>query len=219
MRVAGFGLMVFLSLAITAYAIVAYGLMPLDAVVDERLRVTFEAHKFALYSHIFGSAVALGLGAFQFSSRLRTKRTALHRRMGRVYLGVGVLIGGIAGIFMAVHAYGGVTARLGFGCLAVGWLYTGARAYAAIRSRDIASHRRWMIRNFSLTFAAVTLRLYGPASFVAGIPFEQAYPIIAWLAWVPNLIVAECWFIRRRGSSADGLTPENMSRMREAPAA
>jgi hypothetical protein len=53
-----------------------------------------------------------------------------------------------------------------------------------------------MVRNFSLTFAAVTLRLYLPISGVAGVPFEVAYPIIAWIAWVPNLIVAEWWFNR-----------------------
>jgi hypothetical protein len=48
-----------------------------------------------------------------------------------------------------------------------------------------------MVRNFSLTFAAVTLRLYIPASVFAGIDFAVAYPIIAWLCWLPNLLVAE----------------------------
>jgi hypothetical protein len=33
-----------------------------------------------------------------------------------------------------------------------------------------------MVRNFALTFAAVTLRLYLPSAFVAGIAFESAYP-------------------------------------------
>ncbi len=65
------------------------------------------------------------------------------------------------------------------------------RAYAAIRARDIELHRRWMVRNFALTFAAVTLRLWLPASVVSGIPFEAAYPVIAWLCWVPNLLAAE----------------------------
>jgi hypothetical protein len=48
-----------------------------------------------------------------------------------------------------------------------------------------------MTRNFALTFAAVTLRIWVPASFVSGIPLAVAYPIIAWLCWVPNLLVAE----------------------------
>jgi len=54
-----------------------------------------------------------------------------------------------------------------------------------------------MTRSYALTFAAVTLRIYLPLSQVAGIPFEPAYQTIAWLCWVPNLIVAE-WLILRR---------------------
>jgi len=54
-----------------------------------------------------------------------------------------------------------------------------------------------MIRSYSLTFAAVTLRIYLPLAFASGIPFEIAYPAIAWLCWVPNAIVAEWMFVRR----------------------
>ena len=97
---------------------------------------------------------------------------------------------------MAFHAFGGLPARLGFGVLALLWLYTGYRAYRAIRARDIAAHRRWMVRNFALTFAAVMLRLYLPSAMASGMAFELAYPVIAWLCWVPNLVVAE-WIIRR----------------------
>jgi hypothetical protein len=104
---------------------------------------------------------------------------------------VGVLVGGLAGLLMAFHAFGGIAARLGFACLALAWLYTGLRAYLAARAREFALHRRWMVRNFALSFAAVTLRLWLPASMVLGIPGELAYPVIAWLCWVPNLVVAQ----------------------------
>jgi uncharacterized membrane protein len=160
------------------------------------MRASFEAHRLGLYAHVFGAVFALALGPFQFSARLRARRLALHRWLGRLYLGVGVLIGGTAGLYMAVHAFGGLAAQLGFGCLALAWLYSGARAYAAIRARDIATHRRWMVRNFALTFAAVTLRLYLPVGMASGAAFELAYPAIAWLCWVPNLIVAELLFNR-----------------------
>jgi hypothetical protein len=92
---------------------------------------------------------------------------------------------------MAFHAFGGLPARIGFASLALSWLYTGFCAYRAIRSGNVLSHRRWMVRNFALTFAAVTLRIWLPLSMVAGIPFEVAYPVIAWLSWVPNLLTAE----------------------------
>ena len=57
----------------------------------------------------------------------------------------------------------------------------------------IASHRAWMFRSFALTFAAVTLRLQMPAAGMAGMSFEEFYPIIAWSCWVPNLVAAELW--------------------------
>ena len=54
------------------------------------------------------------------------------------------------------------------------------------------SHRRWMIQQRALTFAAVTLRIYLPIAIVARLDVGAA-PIRrsrSW-AWIPNLIVAE----------------------------
>ena len=129
--------------------------------------------------------------------------------MGRLYLGVGVTVGGLAGLFMAAHAFGGLVARLGFAGLAIAWLYTGLRAYAAIRAGNMVGHRRWMVRNFSLTLAAVTLRLYLPASTASGaVPFEVAYPLIAWLCWVPNLLIAELWLRGTRNLAIQRQVPQ-----------
>jgi ABC-type spermidine/putrescine transport system permease subunit II len=63
--------------------------------------------------------------------------------------------------------------------------------------RDFAAHRRWMIRSFALTFAAVTLRLYLPLGFLLPVSFDDAYRVISFLCWVPNLLAAE-WLLRRR---------------------
>ena len=59
------------------------------------------------------------------------------------------------------------------------------------------AHQRWMIRSFSLCFAAVTLRIYLGAFFALGVPFEQFYTALAWLCWVPNLVVVD-WFLLKR---------------------
>jgi len=201
MRRLGVLVLYVLSIGVAGYAVFAYTAIPLGRLVHPEMRATFEAHAAGIRLHIFASAVALLIGPLQFSSRLRASRPALHRVLGRVYLGVGVLLGGLAGLYMAAFAWGGIVSKLGFGLLAVAWLATGALAYAAIRRRDVAAHRRWMVRNFALTFAAVTLRLYLPSSMAAGIPFEIAYPAIAWLCWVPNVAVAE-WLVRRPGATS-----------------
>ena len=66
-------------------------------------------------------------------------------------------------------------------------------------SHDVASHRRWMMRNYALTFGAVTLRIQlGLLTGPLGFAFAQAYPLVAWLAWVPNLIVVEWWLLQRK---------------------
>jgi hypothetical protein len=55
-----------------------------------------------------------------------------------------------------------------------------------------------MIRSYALTLAAVKLRLYLPLSQVVGIPFADAYQAVAWVCWVPNLVVAEWLVLQRR---------------------
>jgi hypothetical protein len=186
-----YALMLILSLGIAAYALFVYTMLPLGRALHPDMRHTFETYRWAIYTHIFASIVALALGPFQFSAKLRSTRMQLHRWLGRLYLAVGVGVGGIAGLFMSFHAFGGLGAKLGFLFLALGWLYTGFRAYVAIRAKGIASHKKWMIRNFSLTFAAVTLRIWLGISFALNIPMEISYPVIAWLCWVPNIVLAE----------------------------
>lgn len=184
-----------LAIGVAGYAVFAYGFMPLGSLVHPDMKLNFLAHKAGIYTHVFASALALLLSPLQFSASLRKARPRLHRVIGRLYLGIGVMLGGLSGLYMALHAFGGPVAKAGFFFLAVFWLFTGLRAYRAIRGGDVRAHREWMIRNVSLTLAAVTLRIYLTSSMLAGIPFEQAYPVIAWLCWVPNLLVAE-WVVR-----------------------
>jgi len=201
MRATGIALLYCLSLGVAAYAAIGYELLPLGSLVHPDMKAGFVAHPLGVYLHVFAAAIALVLGPFQFSTRLRRTRIWLHRWMGRMYLGVGVLLGGLSGLYISQFAFGGLAARLGFAALAVCWLYTGLRAFLAIRGRVIEEHRKWMLRNFSLTFAAVMLRLYIPAAAVAGVDLTVAYPVIAWLCWLPNLLVAEWIYITSHNRS------------------
>jgi uncharacterized membrane protein len=194
-------LLYFLAFGVAGYAAFVYSMLPLGSLVHPDMQANFLAHSTGIYTHAFAAIVALVLGPFQFSSRLRQKHLQLHRWLGRSYLAVGVLVGGVSGLYMSQFAYGGTVARLGFAALAVFWLYTGLRAFLAIRRRAVDEHRRWMVRNFALTFAAVMLRIYLPASMLAGIDFSVAYPIIAWLCWLPNLLFAEWRYNDASGNS------------------
>lgn len=105
-------------------------------------------------------------------------------------------VGGLSGLVLALNAFGGAWLRTGFGTLGVLWIATGIMALQNILQGDVQGRRRWMTRNFALTLAAVVLRLYLPASIVSGMSLDVAYPVVAWLCWMPNLVVAEWWLFR-----------------------
>ena len=147
----------------------------------------------AFYQHISLGGVALLAGWSQFSQNLRAKNVNLHRTLGKIYV-VACLLSGVAGLYLAFYATGGMISGFGFGGLAVAWLYTTLTAYMAARQGDYHRHERWMIRSYALTYAAVTLRLWMPV-LIGGLRLEfmTAYLIVAWLCWVPNLLFAEVW--------------------------
>ena len=152
----------------------------------------------AALAHFSGGGLALIVGALQINTRLRTRFRQLHRWLGRIYVAA-VVISGIAGLSMATHASGGAMARWGFGMLGLCWLGCTIAGWRQAIGGNLESHRRWMIRSYALTLAAVTLRLYLPLAGLLDIPFPVAYPVIAWLCWVPNLLVAQ-WVMRPRAA-------------------
>jgi hypothetical protein len=193
LRLIGGGFAALLGILVAAYALTTLLVPAVRSPLIANLIVSTPA---LLVLHLTGGAVAIAVGAFQLSTRIRARRIAVHRWLGRLYV-LGVLVGGVASLLLAMRADGGLAARLGFGMLAVLWLGSTGTAYIHIRNRRIELHRAWMLRSFALTFAAVTLRIWLPLSQAAGIPFQEAYTAIAWLCWVPNLVVVE-WFILRR---------------------
>lgn len=175
--------MLLFSVAIVAYATQYFVATPRDK--------RFARDILPLRLHIAGGMGALLVGPWQFSQKLRARALNLHRWLGRFYL-LEVGLGATAGFAMAVVSSEGLATHLGFGILAVLWFFTGLQAYRMVRAGNIEAHRKWMIGNFALTFAAVTLRIELP--FMLALlhwPFRPAYITVSWLCWVPNLLIAE----------------------------
>jgi uncharacterized membrane protein len=196
MRRTGSLLMFLAAVGVAGYAIVTYAGRPIGVGVHPEMRRQYEIHRIAILSHIFASSVALLVGPLQFLPTLRIRRPKLHRFLGRVYLLIGVGLGGSAGLYMSFFAYGGWVSTGGFALLALAWMFTGVQAYRSARAGDFAQHRRWMVRNFSLTFGAVTLRIGLGIGFGLRLPFDVFYPVLAWVSWIPNIAFSE-WYLRR----------------------
>lgn len=163
----------------------------------------------AFYSHIAFGALALLSGWSQFFKGLRTKYLNLHRNLGKVYCGA-VLVSGITGLYVAFYALGGPIAKWGFIGMDIAWLSTMFIAYKAIRRKEITMHQNWMIRSYAVCFAAVTLRLWLPIfAGLTEMTFVESYRIIAWISWVPNLIVAEIIIYQQHKKQIRGIFKVN----------
>ncbi|MFC7760527.1 DUF2306 domain-containing protein [Catellatospora bangladeshensis] len=164
-------------------------------------------------------AAGLGAGGLLRPHRLRRDRAGavpaaagradpdpaprLHRVNGRI-VALSILPAGLGGLVLAPSNQAGLIGTAGFGLLAVLWIGFVGAAVRAARRRHFAAHRRWAVRTFAMTYAAVTLRLWlgvlTPVLAGFGMDpeaaFELAYHLVPFLCWVPNLLLAE-WLLRR----------------------
>ncbi|WP_448613179.1 DUF2306 domain-containing protein [Modestobacter sp. URMC 112] len=114
---------------------------------------------------------------------------------------------------LAPHSLAGGIGTAGSGTLAVLWVCCAGATAAAVRRGDVAAHRRWAVRTFALTYAAVTLRLQLGVPIglqvVAGVPggtaFPRAYLLVSFPGWVPDLVLAE--YLVRRPRAAPPVSP------------
>ncbi|MEV6302124.1 DUF2306 domain-containing protein [Actinoplanes sp. NPDC051861] len=174
---------------------------------DSRLDVSGSLHYATLVAHIFTAAAALVLGPLQFVPRIRARRR-VHRMIGRVYL-VAVVLSAVTAVPVALWS-GRPLTQVSLTSAAVLWLVTAGLAYRAARRRDFVAHRRWMMRNYALTFLAVTARIVVPLILLGSLPFRSGgpaaigdvatslIPVGQTLGWLINLAVAEM-LIRRPG--------------------
>jgi len=179
--------------ALLAGAIALYALRYLEPGVQAPPMIQANAYRAPwLFIHAAAGAGALLFGTIQFSTRLRARLPRAHRQLGRVYVGA-CMVGGLAGLVLAAGASTGSASTIGFGALALAWIGTTGLAWRRALQGRFGAHRAWMVRSFALTLSAVTLRLYLPLAFVLPYPFAATYGAIAFLCWIPNLLLAELW--------------------------
>lgn len=141
------------------------------------------------YGHISFGGIALLIGWVQFSKKLRAKNIGLHKKIGKTYV-VAVIISGLCSIYIGYYATAGIISALGFICLGIFWLFTTILGFKAIKEGNINLHKKLMIYSYAACFAAVTLRVWLPILTISIGEFDPAYRIVAWLCWIPNIIVA-----------------------------
>jgi len=149
-------------------------------------------YKLAFFTHVYTAVFVIPAGFTQFSGYIRRKFPLIHKYVGRVYAFVVIFLAGPSGFYMGIFANGGISAQISFCLLAILWIYFTVLAVSRVKQGNIKSHREFLIRSFALTLSAITLRAW---KYVIVFAFEprpmDVYEIVAWLGWIPNLIIAE----------------------------
>jgi len=166
--------------------------------IIKQKEIQIPVYKIAFFIHVYTSMLVMPAGLTQFSSYILKKHRLTHSISGWIYATVVVFISGPAGFIMALYAEGGALSRISFSILAVLWILFTAYAIIRIKKGDVKQHRAFLIRSFALTLSAITLREW---KYILALLFDprpnDLYMIIAWLGWVPNLLIAE-YIIRRK---------------------
>ena len=150
------------------------------------------------YTHVYSAVFVLLAGFTQFNSKILAKYPKIHRWLGYLYVGFVLILAAPSGIFIGWFANGGLTAKTSFIILGVLWFWFTLTALKLILNRKIKAHKQMMYRSFALATSAITLRLWKVILVYLFHPAPMdVYQIIAWLGWIPNLLIAE-WLIKRK---------------------
>jgi uncharacterized membrane protein len=129
------------------------------------------AHLPILVPHALAAGTALLLGPFQFSTRFRKRYTPLHRLLGKVYIGC-VLVAAPLAVLLGLGAPG----SLPFAGVvqASVWVILTLAAFLTARNRQIAEHRKWMIRSYAVGCTLFVLnRVTDPIPFFHNLSPDQ----------------------------------------------
>jgi len=144
------------------------------------------------YTHVYSAIFVLLAGFTQFNNKILAKYPKIHRWLGYLYVGFVLLLASPSGIFIGYFANGGVMAKTSFIILGILWFWFTLKALLLILKRNIVAHKKMMYRSFALATSAITLRLWKVILVYLFHPAPMdVYQIIAWLGWIPNLLIAE----------------------------
>ncbi|MET3536550.1 DUF2306 domain-containing protein [Chryseobacterium limigenitum] len=143
------------------------------------------------YTHVYTSIFVL-LSGFLAILRKDLGLKNFHRNAGKVYIFLILILSAPSGIYMGFFANGNIYSKISFVILGSLWWFTTFRAYQFARQKKFKQHKHWMWRSFALTLSAVTLRMWKVIIVYLFHPNPMdVYEIIAWIGWVPNILLIE----------------------------
>jgi len=143
------------------------------------------------YTHVYTSIFVLLFGFLAILKKDFGLKN-FHKNLGKLYIFLILVLAAPSGIYMGIFANGGILSKISFVILGCLWWFSTYKAYQLARQKKFPQHKQWMWRSFALTLSAITLRMWKVIIVYLFHPNPMdVYQIIAWLGWIPNLLVVE----------------------------
>ena len=155
----------------------------------------------SFHLHVAGGIVCLLAALPQFSRTMLRRLPRLHRILGYTYVSSVLVFVVPAGLYLSLHAKGGLPGRLGFLTIGFALLYTTWRGLERVRAGDFRGHVAWMVRSYAMAASALSFRVFYVGLYALDIPNE--YVLGIWMSLFVNAAVAE-WILHSKHPRSKG---------------
>jgi uncharacterized membrane protein len=196
------------ALAVVVAAFLLFSLPPYFT-GGTRVPATFGWHYPLLVAHVMFGSLAMVSAVAQIWPRLRARHPVLHRRVGRIYVGVAIPAATFAMVIGAATPFGPLLAVSNV-LLGAVWLWFTINGFMAARQRRFADHRRHMVRSATVALSTISNRIWTPLLFISLQPLQDSIfdgneehylwfvaGMGAWLGWTIPLATVQWWLTRR----------------------
>lgn len=173
----------------------------------------YSQHSLVSFFHIAPAFGITILAPIQLSEKIRSRMPVLHQWSGRLFLLLAsiMIVNGIIISFTFPFASSGepIVTLVIAACFGFSLCY----AFICIRKRDIAKHRRWMIRALAAGFAPITMRIFFSGIIITtDASAREIFNMTLWIGLGVNLLFAELWLtLKRAPTTRKNLSSTNIS--------
>jgi uncharacterized membrane protein len=174
--------------------------------------IGFAKHMALTLLHIIPASLFLVLVPLQFVPAIRTKYLSVHRRLGRILVVSGLVIGTSALVMSYSMNIGGPNETAATTLFGILFLFSLIKAYRHIRRKEVAQHREWMIRAFAIGLGVATTRpIVGMFFAFRKLTPHEFFGIAFWLGFTITFFVAEAWIDYTRNHATQDTRAQNQS--------
>lgn len=158
----------------------------------------FDSQPLVTHLHLLLALAMTAIIPTQCSDGFRNRHLEVHRMLGRIFIGAG-LICAVTGLILGVRIpFGGRSEPWIAGATGGIFIVSILKALAAIRSGHILEHRKWMMRGAMAALSVASMRILDTILFpFHPLPDRGLFSLSLLLALGMNLLIAE-HFIRQQ---------------------